>query len=213
MMEYARFVPPPNDQRTDPEWNWDGVRIVGNSMCQGNSNEDVLKAVGMEFQIRDFEKINTYNYYAIYFAFLKKFDPNTVTRPEMMDWRNHASCLQFYISENKLPVKVVCYSSIGDKARKQDLVEIKKFDGSAQFLSNKLLETKRVCSVGTLELPAGHWRRFHATDDIKKLFEENNPYGKFPFKTPEEKKHVTNTTSWETAEKSKIRRITAIEDL
>lgn len=209
----ANFIPPKNDQRTDPKWDWTGIRIVGNSKCQGNANEDLLKSIGMEFNIIEFEKLNTFNYYAIFFAFLEKFDPDLVTRQEMMDWRNHASCLQFYVTANKLPVQIVCYSSIGDRARPNDLVKIKKFNGSAKFLSDLIIKTKRPTSVGTLVLPSGHWRRFHGTDEHNEVFEENDPFGKAPYKSQQDKINNVHLTKWEDLEKQKIRRIISIEDL
>lgn len=212
-MNYVRFTPPPNDQRTDPAWNWDGIKIGGNSQCQGNSNEDILKAIGMEFEIPDFAKINTFNYYAMYFGFLKATDPDVVKRDEMMDFRHHANFLATMCETNQLPVKIVVYSSIGDKPLKVGGIrEIKKFDGSPEFLAEKLEKTRRIISVGTLELPSGHWKRYHAFDEIKKRFRLNDPYGTPPYKTAKEKKAVEVEQTYEQAKKSVLRRLIVIED-
>lgn len=214
----ANHIPPENNQRTDPRWDWHGIRIVGNSMCQGNSNEDCLKSLAMEFDIPTLKPIDTYNYYSMYFAFLLKFDPDVVTRPEMMDWRNHANFIDFICESNNLPVKVVGYSSIGDRARLQtktnpaDRIEILPFDGKASFLHDLIEETGRILSVGTLVLPDGHWNRIHSSDKEKKEFEDNDPFGRAPYDTPERKKQTVGKVKWSEFEKRKIRRVIALKD-
>lgn len=212
MKTLAKFVPPKNAQRTDPKWDWNGIRIVGNSMCQGNSDQDLLVSLAFEFNIPTLKKIDTYNYYSMYFGFLLKFDQDIVTRPEMMDWRNHANFLQYIIDENDLPIKVACYSSVGDANRKGDFINIETFDGSAQFLHDKIVETKRPLSIGTLILPSGHWKRIHGSDDKEKVFYRNDPFGTYPYNTPELKSLVESTTPWSVYEKANIRRVIALED-
>lgn len=210
-MNYVRFVPPPNDQRTDPEWNWEGIKIGPNSQCQGNSSEDLIKVIGMEFEIPSLAKINTFNYYAMYFWYLKEYDPDVVTRNEMMDFRNHAKFMAFLVESNGLPIAVKVYSSINDKPLKNG-VSINSFDGSADFLAKQLEKSNRVVSVGTLELTSGHWKRYHAWNDITKEFELNDPYGNPPYKTPEDKKKITVKQTYKQAEKSNLRRIIALEN-
>lgn len=210
-MNYVRFVPEPNDQRTDPEWNWEGIKVGPNSQCQGNSNEDLLKAIAMEFDLQTLRKINTFNYYAMYFWYLKEHDPDVVERGEMMDFRNHAKFLNSIIAGNKIPLRVKIYSSIGDRPLK-GMKPIERFDGSAEFLGDVLEKTNRVVSVGTLELPSGHWKRYHAWNDITMEFELNDPYGTPPYKTALEKKTVTVKQTYKQAEKSKLRRLIVLED-
>lgn len=218
MKTLAKFAPPENSQRIDPKWDWNGIRIVGNSMCQGNSNQDLLISLAFEFNLKTVKRIDTYNYYAMYFGFLEKFDPDVVTRSEMMDWRYHGSFLQDFCKNNDLPVNVVGYSSIGDKALDskktmfQSQFEIKPFDGSAEFIHDTLIRTKRPVSIGTLILPSGHWKRIHGSDDKAKLFYRNDPFGTYPYDKPELKKLVESTTLWNVYEKAKIRRIIALED-
>lgn len=214
----ANFIPPKNDQRTDPKWDWHGIRIVGNSMCQGNSNEDLIKSVAMEFDITTLKHIDTYNYYSMFFAFMLSFDPDVLTRIEMMDWRYHANFIDFILEKNNLPVKVICYSSIGDRARPQtktnpaDRIEIIPFNGKASFLHDLIEENRRPLSVGTLVLPDGHWNRIHGSDKGKKEFEDNDPFGRAPYDTPERKKETVGKIKWSDFEKRKIRRVIAIKD-
>jgi len=210
-MIYAGFVPPPNDQRTDPKWDWQGIQIGPNSQCQGNSNEDLVIAIGMEFGIPEFAKINTKNYYAMYFGFLLGTDPDVVTRGEMMDWRNHANFINTLCVTNDLPIRVSAYSSIGDKPLDGG-IEINKFAGTPESLAQIMELSRRIVSVGTLELPSGHWKRYHGFDREAKKFELNDPYGTPPYKTPEQKKTVTVTQTYEQARKSILRRVVAIED-
>ena len=213
-MKYiATHIPPPNDQRTDPDWDWKGIRIKGNSQCQGNSAQDVLVSLAMEFNLKDLIKIDTFGYYAIFFGWLEHHRPDDITRDDMMTWTNHAEFIQYIIRSNKLPVQVQCYSSIGDRKRKGDTIDIQPFNGNASFLHMLCHLTGRPLSIGTLILPSGHYMRIHASDDVNKEFERNDPFGTYPYRTAAEKNQVSGIYSWRQLQDAKIRRVIAIEDL
>lgn len=212
----AKIITEENSQRLDPKWDWHGIRIIGNSQCQGNSNQDLLLGLASEFEIKTLSKIDTYNYYAMFFAFLSKEDIDDIDRDDMMTWLNHARFLQFIITSNKLPVRIVCYTSIGDRLQKVDEQRgmlMRSYDGDGQLLHDIIDLTKRQVSVGTLLSDSGHWIRVHGSDSKKKFFSVNDPFGTHPYKSDAEKKSCMTTYSWKKLTESKIRRIISIEDL
>lgn len=202
----ANIISPPNGQREDTTWNWAGIRITGNSQCQGNANEDLLKGIGIEFGIKGLENINTYNYYAMFFGFLHSEQAKNFNRTDLMWYLNHVEFMNSIFINNDLPVRAKALSAIGDKG-------VQKFSGNCSEIHQFLQNTKRQISLGTtLTGPGGHWIRIDESHLGKMYLGGNDSFGTHPYKTDIEKKMPRVRYSYEQMQ-GKIRRAIILEDI
>ena len=194
MKVQSLHIPPPNDQKEDPTWNWHGVTIGGNSQCQGNSNEDCVKAIAEEFNISELKNINTRTYYAMFFGIWhgqKSVFPN---RDDMMNFVNHAWVMNQLFKVSNIPVVAVASNIKNDPS----------------IIHKAIEKTKRPVSVGTLLSASGHWIRIHGSDNTDKIFDCNDPFGSHPYKKEQRGGFVQY--SWEYLHNRTIRRMITFED-
>lgn len=191
----VKFRPPPNDQKLDTKIDFDGYVINGSSQCQGNSNEDCLKAIAVEFNIKELENINTFAYYTLFrgvWQGQKNFFPN---RTQIMDYRNHAWFLNQLFKSQALPIRAIPQEIKNDP-----------------MLVHKAIEkTRRPVSIGTLLSQSGHWISVHGSNDIEKVFNCNDPFGQHPYKKDQIGGYVDYT--WEYLKKFTIRRMISFQDI
>jgi len=195
MKVQSLHIPPPNDQKEDPTWNWHGVVIGGNSQCQGNSNEDCIKAIAQEFNINELKNINTKNYYAMFVGIWhgnKQIFPN---RASLMDFRNHAWFMNTLFKASGIPV----------------IATPAQINNDPTVIHTAIERTKRPVSVGTLLSQSGHWISIHGSDSVDKIFDCNDPFGSHPYRK-EQKGGGHCQYSWEYLHKNTIRRIITFED-
>lgn len=189
----AKFIPEENAQRTDPEWNFDGVQIGPNSQCQGNCNQDLVKAAAMEFGIVELREIDTYTYYNIFYLHFKKLKGRSPNRGEFMNWRNHGAVLNSIFESAKIPLEAVCS-------------EIK----STKEIVDALKRTERIMSLGTLLSPSGHWIRINGYNNG--VFRANDPFGMHPYRSNWEKIQVTAKYGEQYLSRYTTRRLITLED-
>jgi hypothetical protein len=183
-------LPPPNDQKEDPEFNWGGIRIKGGSQCQGNSNQDLIHSIGLEFNIKAFTGWTTKDYYIHFYAYMTSRKPPV--RSELMDYRNHAWYINELFEDFKIPI-IAKDQSIPNKA----------------FIIEKAIEqTNRPVSVGTMLSSSGHWISIHGYEN--RLFNCNDPYGQHPYKKDQKGGYVNY--SYDYLQKHVVRRLITLED-
>ena len=186
----AKFIPPPNDQKEDTEWNWGGFTIKGGSQCQGNCSQDLVHAIGLEFGVKEFVGWSTYDYYTHFFGYLSKsYSPE---RTDLMRYVNHAWFMTELFKSYKIPVEAVA----------RDLP-------NKPYIIRKAIEvTGRPVSIGMRFTQSGHWIRVHAYENGQ--FECNDPYGKHPYKGYQKGGFVKYSEDY--LQKNTITRIITLED-
>ena len=194
-MATAKIIPPPNDQKDDPTWKWEGIQIKGTSQCQGNSNEDCIKAIAEEFGKKELQQINTFTYYSMFFGILKSQKHIAPQRNNLMDYRNHAWFMNTLFKAAKIPVIAIPEETQNDPRVLHRAIEV----------------TQRPISVGTLLSSSGHWIRIHKSSDITRTFYCNDPYGKHPYQ--KDQKGGFCEYSWDYLKQHTIRRMITFQDL
>ena len=194
-MATAKIIPPPNDQKDDPTWKWEGIQIKGTSQCQGNSNEDCIKAIAEEFGKKELQQINTFTYYSMFFGILKSQKHIAPQRNNLMDYRNHAWFMNTLFKAAKIPIIAIP----------------EEIQNDPRILHRAIEVTQRPISVGTLLSSSGHWIRIHKSSDITKVFFCNDPYGSHPYQ--KDQKGGFCEYSWDYLKQHTIRRMITFQDL
>jgi len=193
MITVAKIIPPPNCQREDETWNWNGIKIQGNSQCQGNSNQDLVLAVAKEFKIPSLSDISTFDYYALFYAYLRIIKINP-TRLDAMIFTNHANFMTWLFGKNDIPV----------------IAKAMEIPNKPVFIHEAIEQTMRPVSLGTMLSSSGHWIRVHKSNSEIESFDCNDPFGRHPYSKIQ--KGGFFTYSWAYLRSHVIRRIIILED-
>ena len=192
MIVIASHIPPPNDQREDTTWDWEGIKIVGNSQCQGNANQDLIISLAMEFNVKALLNWTTFDYYTHFFAYLKS---NRITdRLTMMFSGNHAWFMTQLFRDHSIPV----------------IAKATDIPNSPVFIHKAIEQTGRPVSVGTMLSRFGHWIRVHESNSATETFEGNDSFGKHPYNKI--KKGGFYQYSWQYLKQNTVRRIILLEN-
>lgn len=197
MIAKAKHILKPNSQRGDQKWETENGIITGGSMCQGNSNERILRSIAIEYDVKSLREIDSYNYYAMFSGAWHGQKATFPRREDMMNYRNHAWFMNLLCKENGLPVEIKSWT----------------IDNDSIFIHEAIERTEMPVSVGTLLSESGHWISIHESDDEEKCFKGNDPYGNHPYKTKEEKSTNLFDYSWDYLEKHTIRRVITVEKI
>jgi hypothetical protein len=172
----AEFDPLPNDQREDQKWEWDGVRIPGNSQCMGNGFEDVMNSIAMETGLRTFAPGSTYNYYATFFGTFKDIFKRTPPESHFFDTSFHCSVVNRIAERNGIPHRTRRHST-------RDL------DLAFRIMD----ETRRIILLSINSAVGRHIIRVRRVDKPNGLADSNDPFGKNPYKVIRQGGFVTYT--------------------
>jgi len=186
----VKFIPPPNDQKYDPEFNWDGIIIKGGSQCQGNSNQDLLHSVGLEFDIKPFVGWITKDYYIHFYAYMSKRNPPK--RKKLMHSDNHCWFMNELFKDFNVPV----------------ISKVINIPNRPSLIADAIEYTKRPVSIGTMLSSSGHWISVHGFEED--VFNCNDPYGQHPYKKSQRGGYVKYGSLY--LKKNTVIRLLTIED-
>jgi hypothetical protein len=163
-MKLVKIIPSPNDQRDDAAWLESNFKIAGNSQCQGNLRDDMIRAIAMEFNVVELQTINTFNYYSMFSAYMKDVKNIHASRLDLMSFQNHNWFMNTLFEKYDLPIRVMTKSS------QIKISEIKE----------AIEKTNRIVGLHGYFTQSGHAIRINGFDD--KSLDVNDPYGFHPYK-------------------------------
>lgn len=158
----AKFIPPPNDQRSDIKWENEGVNILPNSQCLGNFAEDVMRSVSLETGISTLYPANTYEYYHIFLANFRSMFKRFPSRIEYLTVDIHCKIQNEIYKSNGLEHK------------------LKWLETKSLYNLEKRMVTNQRIAGASVNIPGStHWIRFNKI--LENGFEVNDPFGEYPY--------------------------------